>query len=169
MTAPEKAARFISLIDGHKGIIHKIANAYGKSNETRKDLVQEIILQLWKAFERYDPTYRFSTWVYKVALNVSLAHFRKESKRARVFGALDDDLLIGPATEPAADSDDDFRHLERFIRELKALDRAILLLYLDEKSQKEMAEIMGFTETNISTRIGRIKAILKQKFTRVRQ
>src|SRR6185312_11156992 len=121
----EKAARFISVIEGHKGIIYKIANAYGKNSETGKDLAQEIILQLWKSFDRYDPAYKCSTWIYKVALNVSLAHSRGESARARLFGKLDEDLLTGQVAEPAGRAEEDFRQLERFIVELRDLDRAM--------------------------------------------
>jgi RNA polymerase sigma factor (sigma-70 family) len=158
---------FISVIDGHKGIIHKIANAYARTAESKKDLTQEIILQLWKAFDSYNPQFRYSTWIYKVALNVSLAFSRKEHNRSKRFDLLRDDLVHLTAIDEPGEQEARFDHLQHFIRELKELDRAILLLYLEEKSQKEMAEIIGITETNISTRIGRIKAFLKQKFSQL--
>ena len=167
MELTNKSTLFISVIDGHKGIIHKIANAYAKNAENKKDLTQEIVLQLWKAFDRYNPQFKYSTWIYKVALNVSLAYYRKENNRVRVFNPLQEDIVSLAVPDDPGEREADFHHLQQFIAELKDLDRAILLLYLEEKSQKEMAEIMGITETNISTRIGRIKSTLRQKFSQL--
>jgi RNA polymerase sigma factor (sigma-70 family) len=165
--AIDKEKQFISVIDSHKGILHKIANAYAGDSETKKDLVQEIILQLWKAFDHYDPGYKYSTWIYKIALNVSLAFSRKENNRARRFNPLHEDLLRLSVPDEPTGNEANFHRLHQFIRELGELDRAILLLYLEEKSQKEMAEIIGITGTNISTRIGRIKTTLRQKFAQL--
>lgn len=165
MTPTAKQEVFISVIDGHKGILHKIANAYALSDEDRKDLIQEIIFQLWKAFDRYDPRYRYSTWIYKVALNVSLAWSRKEHNRGKLNDPLREELVHITPQDDHSGQETRFQNLQQFISELKELDRAILLLYLEEKSQKEMAEIIGTTPTNISTRIGRIKAELKLKFS----
>jgi RNA polymerase sigma-70 factor (ECF subfamily) len=163
MTASDKSDIFVSVIDAHKGILHKIAGAYSPHKE---DLMQEITLQLWKSFDNYDPQYRYSTWIYKVALNVSLAYARKEQNRKKFNTPWKDNI---ETTDEHDEHEGNFAHLQQFIRELKELDRAILLLYLDEKTQKEMAEIIGLTETNISTRIGRIKGILKQKFAKLPQ
>jgi len=158
---------FISVIDDHKGIIHKIANIYARDAESKKDLIQEIVLQLWKSFDRYDPRFKYSTWIYKVALNVSLGFSRKEYNRSKRFDPLRDDLVHLFAIDESGEQEANFQHLQQFITELKELDRAILVLYLEEKSQKEMAEIVGITESNISTRIGRVKALLKQKFSQL--
>jgi RNA polymerase sigma factor (sigma-70 family) len=164
-----RSDEFITVLERHKGIIFKIANAYSGDAETKRDLTQEIILQLWKAFDNYNPQFRHSTWIYKVSLNVSLAFSRKEHNRKKVFAPLLDDLALLPVPDESAGHEADFHHLQQFIQELKELDRAILLLYLEEKSQKEMAEIMGITQTTISTRIGRIKATLKQKFDQLKK
>lgn len=169
MTSTTKSDLFISVIDSHKGILHKIANAYAPTAEDRKDLIQEIILQLWKAFDSYDPRFKYSTWIYKVSLNVSLAFSRKEHNRGRLFDPLGDDLVQLAASDEPPELEPSFSHLQRFITELRAIDRAILLLYLEEKSQREMAEIIGITETNISTRMGRIKAALKKKFDQIQK
>lgn len=169
MTATDRSDLFISVIDKHKGIIHKIANAYAKTAESKKDLTQEVILQLWKSFDNYNPQYQYSTWIYKVALNVSLAWSRKEHNRSKILNPLHEDLVHVSATDEPAQTEADFSRLSQFIAELKELDRAILLLYLEQKTQKEMAEITGLTETNISTRINRIKTTLKQKFSQLPQ
>jgi RNA polymerase sigma-70 factor (ECF subfamily) len=169
MTSTTRSDQFISVIETHRGILHKIANAYASAAEDRKDLVQEIILQLWKAFDRYDPRFKYSTWIYKVSLNVALAFSRKERNRVKHVDPLRDDLVqLSVPVEPAP-MEASFRYLQQFITELRTIDRAILLLYLEEKSQREMAEIIGITETNISTRMGRIKAALKKKFEQIQK
>lgn len=178
MTSSDKSERFLSVIEGHKGIIHKIALAYAPDKEGREDLVQEIILQLWKSFDRYNPQFKYSTWIYKVALNVSLAAARKESNRTKRMDPLKEEILSLAATPEvsetpgavdASETEAQFAQLQQFIADLKELDRAIMLLYLEERSQKEIAEIMGMTPTNISTRIGRIKDTLRLKFTELPQ
>ena len=163
-----RSEEFLAVLEGHKGIIYKIANAYAKEPEIRKDLAQEIILQLWKSFDNYDPQFKHSTWIYKVSLNVALAFTRKEQNRKRLLDPLIENLTDFSAQDEQGDRELEFQQLHQFIRELKAMDRAILLLYLEEKSQKEMAEIIGITQTNISTRIGRIKTTLKQKFDQLK-
>ncbi|HTR28949.1 MAG TPA: sigma-70 family RNA polymerase sigma factor [Puia sp.] len=169
MTSTTRSDQFISVIETHRGILHKIANVYATTPEDRKDLIQEIVLQLWKAFDNYDPRFKYSTWIYKVSLNVSLAFSRKEHNRLKHVDPLRDDLVqFADQDEPAA-METRFRFLQQFIAELRAIDRAILLLYLEEKSQREMAEIIGITETNISTRVGRIKAQLKKKFDQIQK
>ncbi len=167
MTPTARQEIFISVIDRHKGILHKVANAYATSADDRKDLIQEIIFQLWKSFDRYNPQFKYSTWIYKVALNVSLAWSRKEHNRGKLNDPLREELVHVGALEDKSEQEARFQNLHRFIAELKKLDRAVLLLYLEEKSQKEMAEIIGTTPTNISTRIGRIKTALKQKFSQL--
>jgi RNA polymerase sigma factor (sigma-70 family) len=169
MTAIDKSDLFISIIEGHKGIIHKIALAYTNNKEAKEDLVQEIVLQLWKSFDKYNPQFKYSTWIYKVALNVSLATSRKENNRAKRIDPLKEEMLSVAQNEESTALEENFKKLQEFISGLKELDKAIMLLYLEEKSQKEMAEIMGMSPTNISTRIGRIKDVLRQKFAELPQ
>lgn len=153
---------FISVIEAHKGLLYKIANAYCKTTEDRKDLIQEIIFQLWRSFEKYDPAYRYSTWMYRIALNTAISFYRK-NKRSPFALEIKEDIL--DICEPRPDdSNDQLKRLNTFILELKDLDKALMLLYLEEKSYKEIAEVMGISETNVGTRISRIKQFLKQKF-----
>ncbi len=169
MTSTDKSDLFISILEGHKGIIHKVALAYTDNKEAKEDLVQEIVLQLWKSFHKYNPAFKYSTWIYRVALNVSLAASRKENNRAKRIDPLREEMLSVAQSEESTVMVENYKKLQEFISGLKELDRAIMLLYLEEKSQKEMAEIMGMTPTNISTRIGRIKDVLRQKFAELPQ
>ena len=161
----EKSDRFISVIQANKGIIYKIANSYCKNDEDRKDLVQEIIFQLWKAFDTYSEQYRYSTWIFRIALNVSISFYRKVSRLHQVYNELPDDILDIAETNDSFEKEEKTETLLLFISELKELDKALMLLYLEEKSTKEIAEIIGISESNVTTRTGRIKAILKQKFS----
>lgn len=151
-------------METHKGIVYKVANSYCKDEESRKDLIQEIFVQLWLALGQYDPKYKLSTWMYRIALNVSISFYRKEKRRDEIRQPLSPDILTLPES-PQEPLNEEVVQLHRFIRGLKELDRAIMLLYLDEKPQAEIAEILGMTTTNVSTRIGRIKEQLKRNFS----
>lgn len=165
MRAEQKSDQFLAVVDTYKGIIYKIANSYCNDAETRKDLVQEIIIQLWRAFDRYDDQYKQSTWIYRIALNVAISFYRKENRRKEISNPLTDSILSLADDGLAHETESNLGLLQQFISELKELDKALMLLYLDEKSHKEISEIIGITETNVATKIGRIKSLLKQKFS----
>ena len=158
---------FLKLIDGHRRIIFKICNSYCPNKTTREDLAQEIIFQLWRSYDSFNSEYKFSTWMYRIALNVAISFYRKESRSAKTISF--------PETVPDVEDKNDGSHhteenislLQQFIHELKELDKALMILYLEEKNHKEIAEILGITETNVATKISRIKEKLKQKFSTV--
>lgn len=161
---PDKPDIFAALIESHKGIIYKIANLYCKHVEERKDLVQEILFQVWRSFDRYNDQYKQSTWIYRIALNVAISFYRKEKSRQKISGPFPEAIFNVAEEPPPANTTGDLLLLQQFIGELKELDKAVMLLYLEEKSHKEIAEIIGITETNVATKIGRVKKQLKQKF-----
>lgn len=156
--------QFQELLERHHGIVLKVAGTYTWHPEDRADLAQEIAAQLWRSFPRYDGGRSFSTWMYRIALNVAISHARDNSRRSRRDVPLDDE-----AYELADDSASDHEreqhvHLLRgFIRRQSSLDRALLLLYLDDRGQREIAEILGLTETNVATKIGRLKQRLRNE------
>lgn len=155
---------FEEVIDKNKGIIYKVANSYCKDVDDRRDLVQEIVIQLWRSFNRFDNSYKISTWMYRVALNVAISFYRSNSNRKEFTTSLSEQLIeMLPDDEPT-ETEGQINQLQQFIAELKDLDRALMILYLEEKSQKEIADILGLTETNVSTKIARIKQKLKERF-----
>jgi len=168
MPLTDKPELFLIVLEANKGIIYKVGNLYCREPEDRKDLVQEIILQLWRSFDNYNAQYKHTTWIYRIALNVAISYYRKESRRSAIANPLSEELLSFSVTDMADNAGESISLLYRFIAELKELERALMLLYLDEKSHKEIAEIMGITETNVATKIGRIKKVLKQKFSQVK-
>jgi RNA polymerase sigma factor (sigma-70 family) len=165
MSSTPKAESFLSMIDANKGIIYKVANSYCKNEENKKDLIQEIILQLWLSWYKYDSTFKISTWMYRIALNVSISFYRKEHRRNEISHPLPDDILFLQENQNPGSLDTDVEALHRCIRELREIDRAIIILYLEGNSQQEIADILGLTTTNVSTKVLRIKQQLKQKIS----
>lgn len=158
----EKEDVFARLVTENKGIIYKICRSYCADASDQEDLAQEIIYHLWKSFSGFKPEFKFSTWMYRVALNVAISYYRREKKH-QFHQATTDQLVVFEKSDDD-ETEANLALLQGFINELKELDRAIILLYLEEKTQKEIADITGFTETNVATRINRIKEKLRQKF-----
>jgi RNA polymerase sigma factor (sigma-70 family) len=150
-------AEFSELLHQHRKIVFKVANSYARPAD-RADLAQDIAAQLWRAFPKYDSSRPFSTWMYRIALNVAISHLRGTSLRAARSLPLDDrlrDTLEAPASDP--EDADKVRALYAFIETLDAMHRALLLLYLDDHSYAEIAELLGITETNVATKLSRLK------------
>ncbi|HRH49452.1 MAG TPA: RNA polymerase sigma factor [Panacibacter sp.] len=155
---------FLRLLEEHKGIIIKICNGYCQAKDDKEDLSQEIVYNLWKAFGSYTADYKFSTWLYRVALNVAISYYRRE-KRSLQYTPYDENLIVFSDEGYNKELDGNLLLLQQFILELKEIDKSIMLLYLDDKSYYEIAEIAGISETNVATRINRIKTNLKSKFS----
>lgn len=155
---------FQALIEQHRGILYKVARAYCPLEEERQDLIQEMMIQIWQALPRYNAQYKNSTWIYRIALNVAISHYRKTTTQQRRQQALDGKALQG-AEADSSEKEQQFRLLEQFISELKELDRALMVLYLEDRSHAEIAEILGISISNVATKVGRIKDKLKQRFS----
>jgi RNA polymerase sigma factor (sigma-70 family) len=150
----QRQQQFEALLQSHEGILFKVANTYCWHADDRADLVQDIVAQLWRAWPRYDSSRPFSTWMYRVALNVAISSVRQAVRHRELAIPLDEqlhDTAAAAATHPLQ------QHLKTFIERQPPLDRALLLLYLEDKSQREIAEILGITPTNVSTKINRLK------------
>ncbi|MBD3273903.1 MAG: sigma-70 family RNA polymerase sigma factor [Candidatus Marinimicrobia bacterium] len=156
--------KFLSLIESHKGIIYKITRIYCREAETQKDLEQEILIELWKSYPRYDPEYRWSTWMYRIALNVAISYYRKESRRRETFTDIEEPVIVRDREEESI-SRGEVKRLYKYIGKLQKLNRALILLYLDGIRYKDIAEILNLTETNVATKIQRIKQQLKKEFS----
>lgn len=154
---------FLKVLEQHQKIIFKVCNAYCHDPEDRKDLVQEVIVQLWKSFSRYDEQYKITTWMYRIALNVAISFYRKESRRKRSSYALDERLIL-IAEEDRQENEENLRLLKQFINQLDPLNRGLMILYLDENSHEEIASILEISVSNVGTKINRIKQKLRKQF-----
>ena len=153
-------AEFIELIHEHQGILHKVCWLYALDPADREDLFQDMVMQLWRSFSSFRGQSSFSTWMYRVALNTALMHRRKNSRTIQLQSSADEPVA---STRPDdAQLEEDIELLRRCIQELPQLDRAIILLYLEQHSYDQIAEITGLTRTNVSVRIVRIKDRLRE-------
>ena len=156
--------RFGELLEQHRGIVFKVANTYGFQADDRADLAQEITAQLWRAYPGYDPGRSFSTWMYRIALNVAISQVRSTAHRGRHSVQLDEalhDIADDNGADPEADQQ--LRALYRFIAQLDRLNRALLLLYLEDQSYRQIAEILGISETNVATKLSRLKQRIRNE------
>ena len=163
MTTPELQERFQAVVNQHKKILYKVCNSYCRNRDDRDDLAQEIIVQLWRSFGKFDERYRFSTWMYRIALNVAISFYRRESTRTRHVISDEEHLL--EAIDDTERQPEDIRLLYQFIEGLDPLNKALVLLYLDGHSYQEIAEVLGITETNVATKISRLKMTMKQELS----
>ncbi len=166
MSQREQQDRFQTLIESHRKIVFKVAGMYCRQAEDRRDLAQEISIQLWKAFPRYDESRPFSTWMYRIALNVAISYARRAGHWERHFVPLYEGVAE-PADHgvPVPEHDERVRALHHFIAQLDELNRALLLLYLEERSYRDIAEILGISETNVATKINRLKQRIRKGIT----
>lgn len=168
MMDKDRTDNFLDVIESNKGILFKVANSYCRNTDDRKDLVQEIILQLWKSFENYNEKFKLSTWIYRISLNVAISFYRKENSRKRISNPITTDIFDFSETEISVEKETNLGILNQIISELNDLNKALMLLYLEEKSYREISEIIGITETNVATKIGRIKSKLKKEFNQLK-
>lgn len=167
MTPGADSEVFTSLLEEHAGIIHKVALGYTSSFADRQDLVQEITLQLWRAYPRYSPERPFSTWMYRIALNVAISFLRRHTHPVRQALPLEESEL--PLAHEPESPDERVILLQQVIASFPPLDRGLLLLYLDEHSHREMAAILGLTETNVATKLNRLKQRLRAEMVRLQK
>ena len=161
-------AEFLQLIRDNKGILFKISNSYCRNRDDREDLIQEIIYQLWKSAQSFDTNRKFSTWMYRIALNVAISFYRRQ-RRSGLRMAFGGELHLMELADPEEDpeTEEKIDMLQQVISEQSELDKALMILYLEEKPYREIAEILGITETNVATKLSRIKGRLKQHFLKL--
>jgi len=157
--------QFISIINDNQNLIYKICCSYCSNTENRKDLQQEILIQLWNSFLNFDGRVKISTWIYRIALNTAISFYRSDSKHTDKNLSLDNSLISLSNFEYVPEPDENIVILYKFIENLKEMDKALILLYLEDNSYKDIAEIIGISETNVATKINRIKKILKEQFS----
>jgi RNA polymerase sigma-70 factor (ECF subfamily) len=142
------------------GIIIKLCRAYTNSQEDFEDYYQEVCLQIWRSKDNFREESQWSTWVYRISLNVCLTLLKKKKNNVQHF--ISDAITVEETENNYAFSDESLNFLYDAIRKLSEIDRAIIMLYLEEKSQKEIAEIIGTNLNNIGVRVKRIKIRLKK-------
>lgn len=155
----QREAAFLAHIRENERIIFKVCRIYFDDETDRQDLLQEIVAQAWRSYDAFEGRSKFSSWLYRIAINTAITWFRKTKKMRR---AIDAYAGMVPATEPATD---DKKHqaelLQRAIGWLSDTEKLMVLLYLDDMSYQEMAEILGISSNHVGVKINRIKKKLK--------
>ncbi|MBT2558558.1 sigma-70 family RNA polymerase sigma factor [Hymenobacter sp. ISL-91] len=168
MSPTPVAPDFLELLNAHQPRLRRVARLYCADADDRQDLYQEMVLQLWRAWPRYEarPDVQVGTWLYRVALNVAISDLRRRTRRPAA------DHLPGPeglpevpAPPPEGPDPDDLAELYRAITRLSDVEKAFVLLYLEEKTYAEMADILGITPNNVRVKMHRVQDKLRQLLT----
>ncbi|WP_280672734.1 MULTISPECIES: sigma-70 family RNA polymerase sigma factor [unclassified Dysgonomonas] len=143
------------MVRQNERIIYKVTSFYANDDEPISDLYQEVVINLWKAYPNFRGESKQSTWIYRIALNTCVTFFRRSKNKPSYV-----DITMD--VPDVSDNNDEIKELYRLINKLGKIERALVLLYLDEKSYKEIAEITGLSTTNVATKLSRIKDKLKK-------
>ncbi|MBX2969756.1 MAG: sigma-70 family RNA polymerase sigma factor [Cyclobacteriaceae bacterium] len=158
--AGEQERYFVNLVNEHQGLIHKVCNLYESDREARDDLFQEIVLQLWKSFHTFRGDAKITTWMYRIALNTAISGLRKQKR-----GLQTEDLNERHFNLSETSTDDHEENLQKLqwsIRQLSEIERAIIMMALDEVPYDEIAETIGITQNNVRVRMNRIREKLRK-------
>ncbi|WP_294299967.1 RNA polymerase sigma factor [uncultured Chryseobacterium sp.] len=151
---------FLRKIEEHKGIIFKISKMYMDNKDDRDDLFQEITYQLWKAYPKFRGESKFSTWLYRIALNTAIIFLKNEKKRS-IFGKEDFSEYKMVQDDIDHEKEEKLSAMYKAINQLNVIDKAFIFYYLENFSGKEIAEQMGISEGNVRVKMNRAKNKLK--------
>ena len=154
--------QFLKLIDQHQAIIHKICRLYRDSAEDREDLFQEVVFQLWKSKDSFQEKAKFSTWMYRIALNTAMASFRIQKLPVVYTGSVPEQMEQTNTEQRQTQEDQLFLALQL----LEDSEKAIIALYLEDMSYQEISSIIGISENYVGVKLNRIKAKI-QKLTKL--
>jgi len=155
--------QFIQELQLHQRIIFKVCSLYCKEQEDREDLFQEIVIQAWKAADRFRGESKFSTWLYQISLNAAISWFRKEKKRANDVPF--ERAQLGSQSDDAWQADEremQYQLMHRAIEQLGKIDKAIVTLYLEDYDYKTIGEMLGISANNVAVKMTRIRLALKE-------
>jgi RNA polymerase sigma-70 factor (ECF subfamily) len=153
----EDQQHFVSLIEQNKSLIYKFCYMYASETDTPQDLFQEVVLNMWKGYPSFRGDSSIQTWMYRIALNTCVTFLRKSGARPKTTSLSEDMMVYDDATDAMQ-----IKELYTLINRLNEIEKAIVLLYLEERSYDEIAQIVGITRNNVGVRINRIKEKLSQ-------
>ena len=152
---------FLQIIKDNQGIIHKVCNVYCDDQDDRDDLFQEIVAQLWKSFPSFREESKFSTWMYRVALNTAITTFKKTKRRPDQSRLTYENYQLKDENYDP-ESEEELKNLHRAVTRLTGIEKSIVLLFLENKKYEEIAEITGITQNYVRVKMNRIKKKLKK-------
>jgi len=151
---------FVTQIEENQNIVHKICRLYTNDSEAHNDLFQEITIQLWRAYPKFRGDSKFSTWMYRVALNTAITLYRKSKRTIKTQDF--EEVSFKISSEPYDDTtEQQLKLMYRAVKDLNDIDKALVFLYLEDKNYKEISETLGISEVNARVKMNRIKGKLK--------
>lgn len=151
---------FLEQIETHKGIIHKISRMYMDDDDDQKDLFQEIICQLWKSYDSFNHQSKFSSWMYRVALNTAIVYFKKHKRKEDAYATIANEIEIPP--DDAETKEIQLTHFYKALQQLDKIEKALMFYFLEDYSHKEIGESLGISEGNARVKLNRAKNKLKE-------
>jgi len=156
----QAAERFEQHISEHEHLVHKVCRMYAYTEADRKDLFQEIVIQLWRSFPNFKEQSRISTWMYSVAINTAITGLRK--KKDFIESWEPSALPVDISDDHSNEKEEQLQQLYTAIGQLNQVEKAIVMLYMEDRSYEEMEEILGITQGNLRVKMNRIKEKLRQ-------
>lgn len=151
---------FLDQVETHKGIIHKISRMYMDDDDDQKDLFQEIICQLWKSYDSFNHQSKFSSWMYRVALNTAIVYFKKQKRKEDAYATIAHEIEI--PTDDAETKEIQLAHFYKALQQLDKIEKALMFYFLEDYSHKEIGENLGISEGNARVKLNRAKNKLKE-------
>lgn len=164
MTPENKELEFTQKVADSQGIIHKVCRMYCDDEEHRKDLFQEILIQLWRSYPSFRGDSKFSTWMYRVAINVAIQDFRKIKKKQQLFFQTNQ-FKEKPEDQVNTIENEHLQQMHKAIAQLNKIEKAIIMLHLDDTPNEEIAKIIGITQNYVRVKMNRIKVKLRKTLT----
>lgn len=154
--AQEKESRFLAIIEENRRLLYKICYMYATDGDHFNDLYQEVLANVWQGLDTFRGTSSISTWLYRMALNTCITYFRRNSRHSRGKVQLESVIHLEGDTADA-ERLAQLRQMYKLISGLSGMDKALIMMWLDEKSYDEIADLSGLTRSNVATRLRRIK------------
>jgi RNA polymerase sigma-70 factor (ECF subfamily) len=151
--------QFEKQINENELLIYKVCRVYAYTEDDRKDLFQEIVIQLWKAYPKFNATAKFSTWLYRVALNTAITGLRKQKNSIISYGPLNTNISD---ENYSYEEEERLKQLYSAIEQLSQVEKAIIMLYMEDKPYEEMEDILGITQGTLRVKMNRIKEKLRE-------
>jgi RNA polymerase sigma factor (sigma-70 family) len=150
---------FIEAIEHHQNIVHKVCNLYMNTAPDKEDLFQEILLNAWRGVKNFKGESKFSTWLYRVALNTAITFFRKDQRQVETAELKEPFIILA---DNVYKPEEQVTAMHKAIAELSKIDKALVMLYLEDYDYTEIGNIMGITSNNVAVKMNRIKTKLKE-------
>ncbi|MFA4867396.1 MAG: sigma-70 family RNA polymerase sigma factor [Pedobacter sp.] len=151
---------FLEQIETHKGIIHKISKMYMDDEDDQKDLFQEIICQLWKSYDSFNHQSKFSSWMYRVALNTAIVYFKKQKRKEDLYETIGKEIEI--PIDDAETKEIQLAHFYKALQQLDKIEKALMFYFLEDYSHREIGVNLGISEGNARVKLNRAKNKLKE-------